>query len=220
MRIKQSIIRRAWNNVNLQDIPSSLKLECLTIVPKSAKILDIGCGNGDDLRNLSLRGFEHLYGIDINQQLIMSAKGSDEKIHLSVQDATKTDFPDNYFDYAIMKALLTVLVSDSLIISSFKETYRLLKKGGIIQIDDFFQNWHLELYRRRYLDYPKNTKSKCTFPVYDKDGIFRYYARHFDIHDISLMLIKAGFRIIDIQFKDAVTQTGNNVIGFTIIAEK
>lgn len=220
MKIKQSDIRKSWCNVDIEKIPSSLKLGIKNGISKSAKILDIGCGNGDDLRFLELQGFKYLYGIDINQQLIISTKKHSNSIHMSVQDAAKTNFSNCYFDYAIMKALLTVLVSDVLIVRALKESYRVLKKGGVLQIDDFFQNWHIELYRNRYLNSFQTTGKKCTFPVFGNNGGIRYYARHFNVYDISLMLIKVGFEIIDIQFKDAVTQSGNNVIGFTIMAIK
>lgn len=220
MIIKQSDIRKSWCNVDLEKIPSSLTLGIKKCIPKTAKILDIGCGNGDDLRFLELQGFNHLYGIDVNRQLIVSMKRHSNNINFSVQDATKTDFPNCYFDYAFMKALLTVLVSDILIVRSLREAYRMLKKGGVLQIDDFFQNWHIELYRNRYLNSFPKTGGKCTFPVFDYNGDIRYYARHFNIYDISLMLVKVGFKISDIQFKNAVTQSGNNVIGFTIIAIK
>ena len=215
MSVRHSSIRRIWNKTLLKNIPSSLKLNILD------KILDIGCGNGDDLLALREQGFTELFGIDVNRELVKSTKKLlGKNINLSVQDATNLKFSNESFDYAIAKALLTVLVSDSSIKKCFKEAYRILKFGGTLQIEDFFQNWHLELYRDRYLKYSKELGVKCTFPVYDKQNNLKYYARHFNVMDISMLLIEVGFKIEHIEFKDVMTQSGNKVIGFTVVAKK
>ncbi len=221
MSVRHSSIRRIWNKTLLNNIPSSLKLNILDNIHKSSKILDIGCGNGDDLLALREQGFTELFGIDVNRELVKSTKKLlGKNINISVQDATNLKFSDECFDYAIAKALLTVLVSDTSIKKCLREAYRVLKLGGILQIEDFFQNWHLELYRDRYLKYSKELGVKCTFPVYDSQNNLKYYARHFNVMDISILLIKVGFNIEKIEFKEVKTQSGNKVIGFTIVAKK
>ena len=145
MSVRHSSIRNIWNKTLLENIPSSLKLNILDNIHKSSKILDIGCGNGDDLLALREQGFTELFGIDVNRELVKSTKKLLGKhINISVQDATNLKFSDECFDYAIAKALLTVLVSDTSIKKCLREAYRVLKPGGILQIEDFFQNWHLE----------------------------------------------------------------------------
>jgi len=217
--MRKTEIRKYWREVNSQKIPSSLSLDMeFERLHQSSKIIDIGCGNCEDLRNLAKYGFHNLYGIDINKDICLLRE--EDSIQYSVQDATKLSFKNNSFDYAIMKALLTVLVTDNFIFQSLQEAYRILKKGSTLHIEDFFQNWHLQLYRNRYLKYSKQLKEDCSFPVYDSEGKLRYYARHFDVHDISTMLVKIGFTIEDIKFKYVTTQSGNNIIGFRLIAIK
>lgn len=193
------------------DIPSLL-------VDYDDAILDIGCGNAQLLEDLKLNGYRNLYGIDINPML---NNGKEIGIMLSNQDASKLNFSDDTFNLAIMKALLTVVVSDYSIYKMLHEAYRVLRNNGILIIKDFFQNWHLELYRKRYLT--NNLflqKSKCIFPVYDNNGDIRYYARHFNTQELSIMLIKIGFIIRDLKFEKVNTQSGNLVTGFTITAQK
>jgi len=212
--------KTSWEKVSKHDIPSSLDIDCKSLIPNmSAKILDIGCGDGNYLHNLYRTGYRNLYGIDINTN-VATYKTSNQ-IKMTTQDASCLQFNDNFFDIAIMKALLTTIVSDQTIIKSFKEAYRVLKIGGKLIIKDFFQNWHLPVYRERYLNHQKeHPYNKCVFPVYTKSGDLRYFARHFNTCELSRMLINVGFSIFDLHFEDVCTQSGNSVIGFTLVAIK
>lgn len=209
-----------WRKVSINNIPSSLEIDSKSIIYDiSAKILDIGCGDGSYLNKLYQQGYKNLYGVDINANIAKSELNN--QIRLDTQDASCLQFDECSFDIAIMKALLTTIVSDHTIMKSFEEAYRVLKKGGKLIIKDFFQNWHLPLYRERYLNHLKNhPDNKCVFPVYSKDGDIRYYARHFNTSELSRMLISIGFAISDLHFENVHTQSGNSVIGFTIIAIK
>lgn len=51
--------------------------------PKSAKILDVGCGNGQLLFALASRGFSHLEGVDYSQPAISLAKKGASHYHFS-----------------------------------------------------------------------------------------------------------------------------------------
>lgn len=218
---KKKDYKQYWRRRNICSIPSSLQINLSkNDIARDACILDIGCGNAELLKFLEKEGYIHLFGIDLNTSFD-SAVSPKSNIKLSTQDASKMFFTNEFFDVAIMKALLTVVVSDYSIYKIFKETYRVLKSEGVIIIKDFFQNWHLELYRRRYLSEINNIRlQRCVFPVYNASGDIRYYARHFNTQELSVMLIKIGFIIENITFEKVKTQSGNEVIGFTIIAKK
>lgn len=217
---KRKDYKQYWKKRRLNSIPSSLHIDLSQVgIKHSAKILDIGCGNAELLLSLRDEGYTELYGVDLNSSLPPNAENG--CIQVYIQDATELSFSDNSFDATIMKALLTVMVSDYSIYKALKESYRVLKKGGTLIIKDFFQNWHLELYRQRYLtNINRIRQQKCIFPVYDENGTIRYYARHFNTQELSLMLIRIGFTLKDIGFEQVFSQSGNTVIGFTIIAIK
>lgn len=211
--------KKFWVAKPVDKIPSSLGFDDKILGNDSnSYILDIGCGNGKLLQELYQKGYTHLYGVDIN---LNQNNSIDSDIFLSKQDATRLNFNDDMFDVIVMKALLTVLITDHSIYKSLSEAYRVLKSNGKIIIMDFFQNWHIPVYRDRYLKNIKDHKTlKCIFPVYDDNGNIRYYARHYNTQEISLMLTNIGFKIEKLEFHPVKTQSGNDVIGFTILAIK
>lgn len=75
-------------------------IECLLINCKG-KVLDIACGSGVNIKEISRFTFLDLYGFDISDLLIKRAieRGVDS-IKVSVNDATKTDFIQDEFDYS------------------------------------------------------------------------------------------------------------------------
>lgn len=65
------------------------------------KILEIGCGKGDNIIHLLDRGFDgRVFGIDISSVGIRHAKRKikNKKAIFSVQSASKLDFPADFFD--------------------------------------------------------------------------------------------------------------------------
>lgn len=63
------------------------------------KILDIGCGKGFQLHELTqlMPGIE-VYGVDVSEYAILNAK-EEVKDRLQVCSATSLPFPDSYFDF-------------------------------------------------------------------------------------------------------------------------
>lgn len=58
------------------------------IIPKTAKIVDVGCGNGLLLMELANEGFTNLYGVDYSLNAIELAKSVAEKHKVSVNYST------------------------------------------------------------------------------------------------------------------------------------
>ena len=75
-------------------------IECLLINCKG-KVLDIACGSGVNIKEISRFPFLDIYGFDISDLLIKRAieRGVDAN-KVKVSDATKTDYIDNEFDYS------------------------------------------------------------------------------------------------------------------------
>lgn len=103
----------------------------LTNPSKEIKCLDIGCGDGVVMEALnSLKKSNSLklklYGLDLDKDALKSIKF---KAELVAASAIKMPFPDNHFDLITSSQTLEHF-TESDMIKSLKDTYRVLKKDG------------------------------------------------------------------------------------------
>ena len=92
-------------------------------------ILDVGCADGKMLEFLLKELKVHDYkGVDFDQKLINLAN-KDIKKHLEVGNALNLKFKENSFDVLISTAVIEHLENPE---KFLKESYRVLKEGGII----------------------------------------------------------------------------------------
>ena len=120
------------------------------LIPKGARLLDIGCGNGrflgalDDQRSSALsknegRSFVGIdyTGIDFSEGLIGVAKERyDDRAHTAfvVGNALALSFPDHSFDIAVSFAVLHHIPSHAYRVQFLREAGRVVKPGGLIVI--------------------------------------------------------------------------------------
>ncbi len=97
------------------------------------KIMDAGCGNGEDIIKLR-KEYKHrgeLYGLDISEDMISHAKKLDKKAKSGIQfikkDVTELEFPDESFDIVILKHVLHNIHNYR---KAVEECHRVLKTGG------------------------------------------------------------------------------------------
>lgn len=91
---------------------------------KNKSILDIGCGNGDFLKNCKKFGFKQLYGVDTKYQNIISIKNK-IKFTSSFKNLKKND----QFDCITLWGLLEHINNP---INYSKNIVKKLKKGGFL----------------------------------------------------------------------------------------
>lgn len=75
----------------------------------SIRILDIGCGNGDDLSNIQKNIFNksiELYGIEVYKSYKMKAEYKNIMFSLLDIERQKLPFPDLFFDFVIANQVL------------------------------------------------------------------------------------------------------------------
>lgn len=96
-------------------------------IVKGKKVLDLGCGSGIRTRKLAKLGAK-VVGIDFSKTLIEIARKNNPQIIFYIGDIKKMPFKNSEFD----------IVSSNLVLHYFKdlkpaykETHRVLKKGGI-----------------------------------------------------------------------------------------
>ncbi|CAN6362599.1 unnamed protein product [Urochloa humidicola] len=106
---------------------------------KGMKVLDIGCGIGGPLREISKFSSTQITGLNNNAKQIsrgkeiISSAGLTEQCNLVEGDFMNMPFPDNTFDaaYAIEA---TQHAPDALI--AYREIYRVLKPGQYVALDE------------------------------------------------------------------------------------
>jgi ubiquinone/menaquinone biosynthesis C-methylase UbiE len=68
--------------------------------PRTARIVDLFCGSGRNLKCLETFGFSDLHGVDLSPMLLKNYTG---KAKLYVGDAKKMEFPDEWADIVIVQ---------------------------------------------------------------------------------------------------------------------
>lgn len=109
-------------------------------IPKTAKILDIGCGYGRTLSALYENGYKNLLGLDISDEMITAGKKRFPFLDLRVKPNENIDLPDESVDAVLLFAVLTCIADNETQNNLLSEIYRVLRKNGILCINDFLLN--------------------------------------------------------------------------------
>ena len=203
-----------WNKVSeTKQFSTPFQIEEFSkYVEKSDIILDVGCGYGRTLNELYSNGYKNLIGIDFSKGMIERAKNINSDIDFRVMNNSKIDLPDNSVDSIILLAVLTCIVEDKEQENLISEIHRVLKKDGVIYINDFLLN-NDERNLNRYNEF----KNK-----YNKYGVFELpegaVCRHHDKEWIKKLLI--DFNKIIFQEIEYTTMNGNKSNGFYYIGKK
>jgi 2-polyprenyl-3-methyl-5-hydroxy-6-metoxy-1,4-benzoquinol methylase len=114
----------------IHDELKTLLDELISLLPKNAKILDLGCGSGRDSKYLSQKKAT-VTGIDFSQKLLDIAKKTAPKAKFLLIDVTKDDLGKDEYDGILANASLLHLTQGDLIkvLVKLKTT---LKKNGTI----------------------------------------------------------------------------------------
>jgi ubiquinone/menaquinone biosynthesis C-methylase UbiE len=97
---------------------------------KDKNILDLGCGNGKDIKLFESLGAKSVYGIDSSKFMINEAKkSSSNPKNLFIAEIEKTPFEDKFFDIIIGRYSLHYLEQFD---RAYEELFRILKPKGIL----------------------------------------------------------------------------------------
>lgn len=113
------------------------------------QILDVACGPGLLIKELARRSDKSfITGVDNSYHAIKLAKknnASSKNISLKVGDVYKLPLPDNFFDIVICKDSFHHFENS---LNALKEMVRVLRKGGLIYIQDLRRDMPQYLLRR------------------------------------------------------------------------
>lgn len=132
-----------WNEQHLKyaktdwiNKPSLFSQQVVKFFPKTGKVLDMGCGQGQDSRFFSEHGYG-VVGIDFSNDGIRFAKtksGNYKNLDFKVGDISeKLPFEDSSFD-VVYSHLALHYFSKEKTKEIFDEIYRVLKKEGVLTI--------------------------------------------------------------------------------------
>ena len=147
-------------------------------INKSDKILEIGCGSGNLLKNINC---DNISGLDISPLMIEECKKIMPKSKFVTGDAENLPFKDNSFDKVIISEVLYYLPDLNKAIS---EAFRVLKKDGLLLITSLNKKYNFV-----------QTLVKV-FRIGVHDNISRSYI---SLKNLNIILLEKGFKIEEIR---------------------
>ena len=109
------------------------------------RVLDIGCGPSQQLREFTLRGYEAV-GLDRSPQMLsyLEEKSREAGVRVETVQADMTDFTlDGPVDLAlILKGTIDLIGSKENLLSHLESVARSLNSGGLYIIENLNINWH------------------------------------------------------------------------------
>lgn len=118
-------------------------LRSIDIQPSEATILDVGCGEGGSIVNYLRLGFDpsKIYGIDILEDRIQSARKKLPHIHFVLGDASEMDmFKEGQFDIVTGTGIFLAIPEEALAVRIAQEMLRIVKHGGHIVLAEWRYN--------------------------------------------------------------------------------
>ncbi len=146
---------------------------------KGARILDVGCAGGRDMKEFTKKGFEAV-GIDLSTVLLNIAKKEAPKGKYFKMDVLNLKFPKEHFDAIWADAVLLHLRRKDAA-KAIKDLYRILKKDGVLYVS---------------AKYGKGEKFVNEKPFTNYVRFYTYFTKK----EMENLLKLAGFKIISSKF--------------------
>ncbi len=106
---------------------------------RDCRMLDVGCGYGGHLISMQRFGVEpeNLFGIDMDEDRVESARRRYPLLNLTVGDARRLPYPDGHFDIVTQNVCFSSILDEEVRRDVAREMMRTLKPGGLIIWYDF-----------------------------------------------------------------------------------
>lgn len=106
---------------------------------RACTLLDVGCGYGGHLISMQRFGVEpeNLFGIDMDEERVASARRRYPLLNLTVGDARHLPYPDGHFDIITQNVCFSSILDEAVRRQVAAEMLRTLKPDGVILWYDF-----------------------------------------------------------------------------------
>jgi len=112
--------------------PNEHLAEFLSMLPKSGKILDAGCGTGADADYMASRGFK-VIGVDLSGEMVRLARKSYPGADFKIMDMRRLRFGPKSFS-GILSAYSIIHLPKKDVPGMLKKFHGLLKPGGVLYV--------------------------------------------------------------------------------------
>jgi ubiquinone/menaquinone biosynthesis C-methylase UbiE len=143
-----------WNRVAPEkSFSHPLRADWLTKhLNTGARILDVGCGYGRTLKELSQAGFSHCVGIDFSAAMLARCRSEAPEALLVRNDGDSLPLKSESIDAILLFAFLTCIPNGERQKALIDEARRVLRPRGLLYISDLLINTD-ERNRKRYAAY-------------------------------------------------------------------
>lgn len=153
----------SWDQVRDQYLGSDSYLSQIKkLVDHSGLVVELGAGTGSLLLSLAKKSGEYL-GLDMSVEMVRIASekaaqlsGSRGKISFRIGDIEEIPLGDNTTETVMISLVLHHLVHPE---RAFEEAYRILKRGGLFIVHDFYKHTNYsyqDIYNHRWLGFEKD----------------------------------------------------------------
>jgi len=178
-----------------------------------SRILDVGCGYGRLLQMPELQAHQ-LIGVDGALGMLRRARAEGVVAPLAAMDAMVLGLASASCDLVLLVAVLTVVAFDQAVQAMLRESWRVLRPGGMLYIADFL----IADTPERQARYKQGEREFGVWGMFRLSEPPRGVVRHFDIAHLRRLL--EDFHITDWQEQTGSTMFGNPVQSVTIVAHK
>ncbi|MBU1123743.1 class I SAM-dependent methyltransferase [Patescibacteria group bacterium] len=181
---------------------------------KDAPIMDLGCGYGRVLSEISGMGYTNLSGVDISPQLVHEARKSCPNADVSIQDFSQLDTAkfNQKYELILLMGVIEYLLSDEHQEKFFKRVSELLSENGTVFLETFIFDWE-----NLWKNYIQGFMRTCHL------GRFKN-KKGFECHHQSEMtlrsILQTQFDIISFTRKSLITWSGKKCNGLCALLGK
>jgi len=122
---------------NFNTVPFEWHLaNSLKFISNNSKVIDIGCGTGELIRNIAKNKTGKFIGVDLSESMIDIAKSNTpniQNIQFDAMSSLDLKIENNEFDFALMRGALHHFSNPQ---KAIGEAFRILKKNGQLHILD------------------------------------------------------------------------------------